>query len=46
MDLASMDFGLGEDVDQLRELARQFAGNEIAPRAALESLNTSLSLTL
>ncbi|WP_353111805.1 isovaleryl-CoA dehydrogenase [Salinisphaera dokdonensis] len=30
-----MDFGLGEDVDQLRELARQFAGNEIAPRAAL-----------
>ncbi|MES1929571.1 isovaleryl-CoA dehydrogenase [Salinisphaera dokdonensis CL-ES53] len=35
MDLASMDFGLGEDVDQLRELARQFAGNEIAPRAAL-----------
>ena len=34
MDLASMDFGLGEDVDQLRELARQFAGNEIAPRAA------------
>mgnify|MGYP001410353087 CR=1 FL=1 len=34
MDLASMDFGLGEDVDQLRELARQFASNEIAPRAA------------
>ena len=34
MDLASMDFGLGEDVDQLRELVRQFASNEIAPRAA------------
>jgi isovaleryl-CoA dehydrogenase len=30
---SGFDFGLGEDADQLRELARGFAQDEIAPRA-------------
>lgn len=29
-----MDFGLGEDIDALRETVRRFAQDEIAPRAA------------
>ena len=28
------DFGLGEDIDLLRETVRSFAATEIAPRAA------------
>jgi isovaleryl-CoA dehydrogenase len=30
---SGFDFGLGEDIDQLRETVRVFAENEIAPRA-------------
>lgn len=30
----SLNFGLGEDIDMLRDTTRQFAQNEIAPRAA------------
>ena len=30
----SMNFNLGEDIDQLRETVRRFANDEIAPRAA------------
>ena len=33
MNFTTLDFGCGEDIDQLRELTQQFAGNEIAPRA-------------
>ncbi|HZN26495.1 MAG TPA: acyl-CoA dehydrogenase family protein, partial [Burkholderiales bacterium] len=32
--LAGLDFGLGETIDILRETVRDFASNEIAPRAA------------
>jgi isovaleryl-CoA dehydrogenase len=32
--LPGLDFGLGDTVDMLRESVRQFAGAEIAPRAA------------
>jgi isovaleryl-CoA dehydrogenase len=32
--LPSLDFGLGEDIDMLRDTVRAFAANEIAPRAA------------
>ena len=31
---ATMDFGLGEDVDALRETVRKFAQEEIAPKSA------------
>ena len=31
---ATMDFGLGEDIDALRETVRKFAQEEIAPRSA------------
>jgi len=31
---ASMNFGLGEEIDALRESVRRFAADEIAPRAA------------
>ena len=31
---ATMDFGLGEDIDALRETARKFAQEEIAPKSA------------
>jgi isovaleryl-CoA dehydrogenase len=34
MDLPSLDFELGEDIDMLRETVRSFAAREIAPRAA------------
>ena len=30
----TLNFGLGEDIDMLRDTVRQFANNEIAPRAA------------
>jgi isovaleryl-CoA dehydrogenase len=30
----SLNFGLGEDIDMLRDMVRQFSQNEIAPRAA------------
>ena len=33
-DMASLDFGLGETIDILRETVRDFARREIAPRAA------------
>jgi isovaleryl-CoA dehydrogenase len=33
-DLPSLDFGLGEDIDMLRESVSAFASKEIAPRAA------------
>lgn len=37
----SFNFGLGETVDAIREAARQFAQNEIAPRAAdIDATNT------
>ena len=29
-----MDFGLGEDIDALRETVRKFAQEEIAPKSA------------
>jgi isovaleryl-CoA dehydrogenase len=32
--MASLDFGLGETIDILRETVREFASREIAPRAA------------
>ena len=31
---ATMDFGLGEDIDALRETVRKFALEEIAPKSA------------
>jgi len=34
MILPSLDFGLGETIDMLRETVRQFAAEQIAPRAA------------
>jgi isovaleryl-CoA dehydrogenase len=34
MNLPSLDFDLGEDIDLLREAVRSFAAEEIAPRAA------------
>ncbi len=34
MSWTSLDFSLGEDIDQLRDLVQKFAANEIAPRAA------------
>ncbi|MGQ0698008.1 MAG: isovaleryl-CoA dehydrogenase [Panacagrimonas sp.] len=34
MNFRSLDFGLGSDIDQLREAVRQFAQKEIAPLAA------------
>ncbi|MDA3919523.1 MAG: isovaleryl-CoA dehydrogenase [Salinisphaera sp.] len=34
MSWTSLDFELGSDIDQLRDLTQQFAANEIAPRAA------------
>ncbi len=33
-ELPSLDFGLGETVDMLRDSVRGFAADEIAPRAA------------
>ncbi len=33
-ELPSLNFGLGEDIDMLRDTVRAFAANEIAPRAA------------
>ena len=32
--MLDFDFGLGEDIDQLRTTVREFARSEIAPRAA------------
>ena len=32
--LPSLNFGLGEEIDMLRDTVRAFAANEIAPRAA------------
>ena len=34
IDFPSLPFDLGEDVDMLRDTARDFAASEIAPRAA------------
>ncbi len=34
MSMTSLNFDLGADVDQLRELTQQFARNEVAPLAA------------
>lgn len=34
MSLKPLNFDLGDDVDQLRELAQQFATHEVAPLAA------------
>src|SRR5699024_852965 len=34
MSWTSLDFSLGEDIEQLRDLVQKFAANEIAPRAA------------
>jgi len=30
----SLNFGLGEEIDMMREMVRQFSENEISPRAA------------
>ena len=30
----SLNFGLGEEIDMMRDMVRQFSENEIAPRAA------------
>ena len=35
MSLISLNFNLGEDIDQLRELSHQFASREVAPLAAI-----------
>ena len=34
MNIPSLDFGLGEDINMLREMLQRFAAEEIAPRAA------------
>ncbi|GAB5507008.1 MAG: isovaleryl-CoA dehydrogenase [Rhizobiaceae bacterium] len=34
MYLSALNFGLGEDIDALRDMVRRFAADEIAPRAA------------
>ena len=33
MEIPSLDFALGEDINMLRETVRRFAAEEIAPRA-------------
>ena len=40
------DFGLGEDIDLLRETVRSFAATEIAPRAADIDRNNEFPLDL
>ena len=40
------DFGLGEDIDLLRETVRGFAASEIAPRAAEIDRNNAFPLDL
>ena len=40
------DFGLGEDIDLLRESVRSFAATEIAPRAADIDRNNEFPLDL
>ncbi len=32
---SGLDFGLGEDIDQLRDLVRRFSDDRIAPRALM-----------
>ena len=34
----SFDFGLGEDIDMLRDTTRNFSDDKIAPREALDRL--------
>ena len=34
MNIQTIDFGLGEDINMLRDAVQDFANNEIAPRAA------------
>ena len=41
---ATMDFGLGEDIDALRETVRKFALEEIAPKSAEVDRSNELSL--
>ena len=34
MNIQTIDFGLGDDINMLRDAVQDFANNEIAPRAA------------
>ena len=43
---ATMDFGLGEDIDALRETVRKFALEEIAPKSAEVDTVSYTHLTL
>lgn len=43
---ATMNFGLGDDIDALRDLVRKFAQAEIAPRAADVDANNEFPLDL
>ena len=40
------DFGLGEDIDLLRESVRSFAATEIAPRPAVIDRHTEAPIAL
>jgi hypothetical protein len=46
MNLPGLNFQLGEDVDTLRNVVREFAQAEIVPSAAAEGKNNQLSMGL
>ena len=45
-DLPAFDFGLGETADMLRDTTRNFAADEIAPRAAQIDLDNEFPMDL
>ena len=45
-DFPALNFGLGNDIDMLRDTVRNFAANEIAPRAAAIDLSNEFPMDL